>query len=163
MAAGVLNCLPMEISNRTHTVSTTSLTRRLGLFDATMIIVGNVIGIGIFTTSGLVAEALRSPAALLAGWVIGGLLTLCGALTYAELGGMLPHAGGEYVYLRRAYGRFWGFLNGWTYFTVTNPGSIAAMTVGMVAYVQSFLPGIELQGDLFRAQLLGRNFATSSP
>ena len=85
------------------------LERRLGLFDATMIIVGNIIGIGIFTTTGLVADALPNPKMILLVWFLGGLLTLCGALTYAELGAMLPQAGGEYVYLREAYGPFWAF------------------------------------------------------
>ncbi len=116
------------------------LERRLGLFDATMIIVGNIIGIGIFTTTGLVADALPNPKMILLVWVLGGLLTLCGALTYAELGAMLPHAGGEYVYLREAYGPFWGFLSGWTYFFVTNPGSIAAMSLGACAYLKPFRP-----------------------
>lgn len=108
------------------------LERRLGLFDATMIIVGNIIGIGIFTTTGLVADVLPNPKMILFVWILGGLLTLCGALTYAELGAMLPQAGGEYVYLREAYGPFWAFLSGWTYFFVTNPGSIAAMSLGGV-------------------------------
>lgn len=138
------------------------LIRRLGLFDATMLIVGNVIGIGIFTTSGLVAEALSSPASLMLGWLIGGLLTLCGALTYAELGGMLPHAGGEYVYLRQAYGPFWGFLNGWTYFTVTNPGSIAAMAVGLIAYLGAFVPAVTFQNYLLRGEILGQTMGISA-
>jgi APA family basic amino acid/polyamine antiporter len=87
------------------------------------------------------------------GWLIGGLLTVCGALTYAELGAMLPHAGGEYVYLRQAYGHLWGFLSGWTYFSVTNPGSIAAMAVGLIAYLKSFIPWVTLENHLFRMQI----------
>ena len=116
------------------------LERRLGLFDATMIIVGNIIGIGIFTTTGLVADVLPNSKMILFAWILGGLLTLCGALTYAELGAMLPQAGGEYVYLREAYGPFWAFLSGWTYFFVTNPGSIAAMSLGGCAYLRPFWP-----------------------
>ncbi len=116
------------------------LERRLGLFDATMIIVGNIIGIGIFTTTGLVADVLPNSKMILFVWILGGLLTLCGALTYAELGAMLPQAGGEYVYLREAYGPFWAFLSGWTYFFVTNPGSIAAMSLGGCAYLKPFWP-----------------------
>ncbi|MFN8005964.1 MAG: amino acid permease [Terriglobia bacterium] len=118
------------------------LKRSLGLFDATMIIVGNIIGIGIFTTTGLVADALPNPKMILFVWILGGLLTLCGALTYAELGAMLPMAGGEYVYLREAYGPFWAFLSGWTYFFVTNPGSIAAMSLGACAYLKPFWPSL---------------------
>ena len=149
----------MAESNTTQEVS---LTRRLGLFDATMIIVGSVIGVGIFTTSGLAAKALDSPGSLIAGWFIGGLLTLCGALTYAELGAMLPHAGGEYVYLRQAYGRFWGFLNGWTYFTVTNPGSIAAMSVGLIAYLESFFPSVNFKSYLIGGEIFGRALGIST-
>ncbi|ACB77188.1 APC family permease [Opitutus terrae] len=112
------------------------LPRRLGGFDATMLIVGDIIGVGIFTTTGLVADAFPHPVWLLLAWLAGGLLTLCGALTLAELGGALPHAGGEYVYLKHAYGRWVGFLNGWTYLTMTSSGSIAAMAVALT----SFLP-----------------------
>lgn len=120
------------------------LARRLNLFDATMIIVGNIIGVGIFTTTGFIAEALPNPRMILLVWFLGGLLTLCGALTYAELGAALPRAGGEYVYLKEAYGPFWGFLNGWTYFVVSNPGSIAAMSIGVISYLEHFFPVISL-------------------
>lgn len=119
------------------------LDRRLNLFDATMIIVGNIIGIGIFTTTGLIAEALPDPRMIIAVWVIGGLLTFFGALTYSELGAALPHAGGEYVYLREAYGPMLGFLCGWTYFLVINPGSIAAMAIGLIHYLQPFWPAAD--------------------
>ncbi|MEW5979063.1 MAG: amino acid permease [Acidobacteriota bacterium] len=126
------------------------LERRLNLFDATMLIVGNIIGIGIFTTTGFIADALPDPVLILVVWAVGGLLTLCGALSYAELGAALPKAGGEYVYLREAYGPFLGFLNGWTYFLVTNPGSIAAMVVGLIHYLQGLSPAISLETVLFR-------------
>jgi APA family basic amino acid/polyamine antiporter len=105
-----------------------------------MIIVGDIIGVGIFMTPGLIAASLGHPGWIFGVWVVGGLLTLMGALTYAELGGALPRAGGEYVYLREAYGPLFGFLNGWTLFAVTNPGSIAVMAVTLVAYLQTFLP-----------------------
>lgn len=111
------------------------LERKLGSFDATMLIVGDIIGVGIFTTTGLVAEAFPHPGWILLAWVVGGLLTLCGALTIAELGSALPRAGGEYVYLREAYGPLAGFLNGWTYLTVTSSGSIAAMAVALAAFL----------------------------
>jgi APA family basic amino acid/polyamine antiporter len=129
------------------------LERRLGAFDATMIIVGNIIGMGIFTTAGLVAEALPHPQLVMAAWAIGGGLTLCGALTYAELGAALPRAGGEYVYLREAYGPFWGFLNGWTYFLVSNPGSIAVMCVALTAYVESYIPAVSMRNSFFSLPL----------
>lgn len=98
-----------------------------------MLIVGDIIGVGIFTTTGLVADAFPHPVWILAAWLAGGLLTLCGALTMAELGGALPRAGGEYVYLKEAYGPLAGFLNGWTYLTMTSSGSIAAMAVALAA------------------------------
>lgn len=112
-----------------------ALKRRLGCFDATMLIVGDIIGVGIFTTTGLVAEAFPHPGWVLLAWIVGGVLTLCGALTIAELGSSLPRAGGEYVYLKEAYGPLLGFLNGWTYLTVTSSGSIAAMAVALAAFL----------------------------
>jgi APA family basic amino acid/polyamine antiporter len=118
-----------------------------------MIIVGNIIGMGIFTTAGLVAEALPHPQLVMAAWAIGGVLTLCGALTYAELGAALPRAGGEYVYLHEAYGPFWGFLNGWTYFLVSNPGSIAVMCVALTAYVESYIPAVSMRHPSFSLSL----------
>lgn len=142
--------------------STADLERQLGAFDATMIIVGNIIGMGIFTTTGFIAEVLPHPLLMLSVWIVGGLLTLCGALTYAELGAAMPRAGGEYVYLREAYGPLMGFLNGWTYFLVSNPGSIAVMSVALVAYVQSFVPGIPLQSPLFSFDVGGWIFKVTS-
>src|SRR5262245_35957704 len=129
------------------------LERRLNLFDATMIIVGNIIGVGIFTTTGLIADALPNPVLIISVWILGGLLTLCGALTYAELGAALPRAGGEYVFVREAYGPLLGFLNGWTYFSVVNPGSIAALAIGLSFNVQRFLPGMSLSADLLSIHL----------
>jgi len=133
------------------------LQRQLNLFDATMIIVGNIIGIGIFTTTGLIAEALPEAVMIIAVWIIGGLLTLCGALTYAELGAAMPRAGGEYVYLKEAYGPLYGFLNGWTYFFVINPGSIAAMAIGSIFYLERFWPGVSLERNLVRISFLGQS------
>ncbi|PYV44483.1 MAG: amino acid permease [Acidobacteria bacterium] len=138
------------------------LERRLDLFDATMIIVGNIIGIGIFTTTGLIAEALPDAMLIIWVWIIGGLLTLCGALTYAELGAAMPRAGGEYVYLKEAYGPLYGFLNGWTYFFVINPGSIAAMAVGLIFYLERFWPGVSLGTNFIRISLLGQSLALST-
>src|SRR5215467_8801577 len=118
-----------------------------------MIIVGNIIGVGIFTTTGLIADALPNPILIISVWILGGLLTLCGALTYAELGAALPRAGGEYVFVREAYGPLVGFLNGWTYFSVVNPGSIAALAIGLSFNVQRFWPNVSLGSDILRVQL----------
>lgn len=114
------------------------LKRRLNLFDATLLVIGNVIGAGIFTTSGFLANELPHPAFFLAIWVIGGLLTICGALTYAEMAGMFPYAGGDYQFLKAAYGKWAGFLLGWVSFWIINPGSIAALSIALVSYVKGF-------------------------
>jgi len=138
------------------------LERRLNLFDATMIIVGNIIGVGIFTTTGLIADALPNPTVIISVWVLGGALTLCGALTYAELGAALPRAGGEYVFVKEAYGPLFGFLNGWTYFSVGNPGSIAAMAIGLSFNVQRFWPRASLTSDLVKIPFVGQSLRFSA-
>jgi APA family basic amino acid/polyamine antiporter len=82
-----------------------------------MLVVGNTIGVGIFTTSGIVLQQVPSPGWMLIGWILGGLLAIAVALVWAELGAMFPEAGGEYVYLREAFGPFWAFLCGWAAFS----------------------------------------------
>lgn len=118
------------------------LNRRLNLGDALLLIIGNVIGAGIFTTSGFLAGELSHPWLFLGIWLLGGLLTICGALSYAELASMFPLAGGDYQYLKAAYGRWAGFLLGWVLFWVINPGSIAALAIGLVSYLGLFVPGL---------------------
>ena len=112
-----------------------SLPRSLTLFSATMLVVGNVVGAGIFTTASFLAGQVAQPSVFLLVWVVGGLLTLCGTFTYAELGAMFPRAGGDYQYLKEAYGPLAGFLLGWLAFWVISPGSIAALSIGMVGYM----------------------------
>jgi basic amino acid/polyamine antiporter, APA family len=114
------------------------LKRRLNLFDATLLVIGNVVGAGIFTTSGFLAGELPQPLLFIAIWVIGGLLTLCGALTYAEMAGMFPRSGGDYQFLKEAYGPWAGFLLGWVSFWVITPGSIAVLSIAMVGYIKWF-------------------------
>lgn len=116
------------------------LNRQLNLADAILLIVGNVIGAGIFTTSGFLASELPHPWLFLGIWALGGVLTLCGALTYAELAGRYPLAGGDYQYLKAAYGPGAGFLLGWLAFWVINPGSIAAMSIALASYLQGGIP-----------------------
>jgi len=111
----------------------------LGVFSAVMLVVGNTIGVGIFTTSGVVAAAVPSPGWLLVVWVIGGVLALAGALTWAELGATFPHAGGEYVYLREAFGPFWGFLCGWSIFIANFTGSIAVLAIALAGSLAHLL------------------------
>jgi APA family basic amino acid/polyamine antiporter len=116
------------------------LVRQLGLFDSIMMMVGVVIGSGIFLTTGLMASVLPSPLLILLAWLVGGLLTLAGALSFAELGAMMPHAGGHYVYLKEAYGPLSGFLFGWILFWVSMTGSIAAVAVAFAEYFGAFVP-----------------------
>jgi APA family basic amino acid/polyamine antiporter len=129
------------------------LERRLGLFDAAMIMIGIVIGSGIFLTSGIMARDLPSAPLLLAAWIFGGLLTLTGALTYAELGAALPHAGGQYVYLREAYGPAAGFLYGWVLFLVYMTGGIAALALAFSEYLGYFVPSCGPETVLLTARL----------
>jgi len=118
------------------------LVRKLGLFDSTMLVIGIVIGSGIFLTTGIMAKSIPSPLLILLAWCVGGLIALAGALAYAELGAAMPHAGGQYVYLREAYGPLTGFLFGWMMFLVYQTGSIAALAAGFAEYFGYFFPGL---------------------
>src|SRR5690349_17903807 len=100
------------------------LVRGLGMLDATTLIVGSVIGSGIFVAPSIMAGYVQSPGLLLGLWAVGGLMTLCGALAYAELAAAMPRAGGQYVFLSEAFGRIWGFLYGWTLLFAINTGFI---------------------------------------
>jgi len=115
-----------------------SLPRSLTLLSAILLVVGNVVGAGIFVTAGSLASHLGHPAAFVGVWCLGGLLTLAGALTYAELGAMFPRAGGDYQYLKEAYGPLPGFLTGWLSFLVITPGSIAALSGWLVFNIPGF-------------------------
>lgn len=118
----------------------TQLKRALTKFDLTMIAIGGTIGSGIFLTPSLIARHLESPILILAVWVVGGVMALAGSLTFAELAGMMPGAGGVYVYLSRAYGRLFGFLFGWAYLLVVNTGGIAALSIAFATYLGFFVP-----------------------
>jgi APA family basic amino acid/polyamine antiporter len=118
------------------------LPRKLGLFPTTNIVVANMIGAGIFTTSGLLLAGLNNPLLMLALWVIGGVIALCGALSYGELGAAMPGSGGEYHFLSRLYNPLLGFLSGWTSFTVGFSAPIAASAIGSSEYFCRALPGI---------------------
>ncbi len=116
------------------------LERKLGSVDGAAIVVSNVIGGGIFIVPAVVAELAPSPVAMIGVWLAGGVLALAGALSYAELAALRPRAGGEYVYLREAYGPLLGFLTGWTSFVAGFSGAIAASAVGMAAILGRFIP-----------------------
>ena len=132
----------MKTKSNTDKNPQVGLVRQLGLFDSTMVMVGIVIGSGIFLTTGIMAKSIPSAGLILLAWLIGGLLTLAGALTYAELGAAMPEAGGQYVYLREAYGPMSGFLFGWILFLVYTTGGIAALALAFAEYTGYFFPSL---------------------
>src|SRR5689334_2615466 len=119
------------------------LKRALGVWSAAAIVVGTVIGSGIFLVPNTMVKNVGSPGMVFAVWIFGGILTMFGALTYAELAAALPEAGGEYVYLREAYGPFFGFLYGWTQTWVAKAASIATLATGFFYYLANFRPELE--------------------
>jgi APA family basic amino acid/polyamine antiporter len=129
------------------------LVRGLGTWDAALLTIGAVVGTGIFITTGDMAKVLPSAGLILLVWAAGGLLTLAGALTYAELGVLFPRAGGIYHYLREAYGPLWGFLYGWIAFLVIMSGGNAALGVAFGEYLGSFLPFFSTKHVLFSVPL----------
>src|SRR5216110_1659323 len=116
------------------------LVRGLTLRDTTALVVGTIIGTGVFLKTSKMAQAVGSPELVLLAWVAAGFLSLAGALTYAELGAMLPKAGGEYVYLRAAYGDVPAFLFGWMRMVIGSSGSIASFGVAFAAFLSVLLP-----------------------
>ena len=132
----------------------TGLKPRLSLTDATLLVIGSVIGSGIFLTSGIIAKSIPSPEWILFIWFLGAVLSLFGGLTFAELGAMIPEAGGQYVYLREAYGPLAGFIYGWTAFLITQTGGIAALAVGFSEYLSYFIPEFGLDKYLFNPGII---------
>jgi basic amino acid/polyamine antiporter, APA family len=118
----------------------TQLPRQLRLRDALSLVVGTVVGAGIFLVPSIMARHVRSATGILAAWIVAGGLSYFGALAYAELGTMFPATGGQYVFLQKAYGRMAAFLCGWTLFLVVMPGNIAALATGFAMYLDSLLP-----------------------
>lgn len=130
-------CLEEVVTTKTAEVE---LVKGLGLLDATMLIVGSMIGSGIFIVSADTAKVLQSPGLLLLAWLASGLMTVLAALSYGELSAAMPRAGGQYLFLREAYGPLWGFLYGWTLFLVIQTGTIAAVAVAFARYLDVFVP-----------------------
>ena len=139
----------------------TEFARGLGAFDATMVVVGSMIGSGIFLVSAEMSRVLGSPGWLIASWLFTAALTLAAALSYGELAAMMPRAGGQYVYLREAFSPIWGFLYGWTLFLVIQAGTIAAVTVGFSRYLGVWAPGISEESYLIPPAHLTRGYAVS--
>jgi len=129
------------------------LKRQIGLFDSVMLISGDMIGTGIFIGTGVIAEQVPSPGGVLLVWIFGGLLALAGALSCAELSASLPYAGGDYNYIREAYGKLMGFLSGWSSFLVTFSGAIAFLAVILSEYMSFFFPVLGSKNVLFSAAI----------
>src|SRR4030095_697593 len=130
------------IPGASATALDTEFKRGLGLYDSTMVVVGSMIGSGIFIVSADMGRSIGSAGWLLVAWVIAGVLTVVGALSYGELAAMMPRAGGQYVYLREAFSPLWGFLYGWTLLLVIQTGTIAAVAVGFARYVGVLIPWV---------------------
>src|SRR5512141_519205 len=118
------------------------LVKGLGLLSSTTLVIGSMIGSGIFIVSADIARLVDSPALLIAARLLTGFLTMVGALSYGELAAMMPHAGGQYVYLREALGPLWGFLYGWTLFLVIQTGTVAAVGVAFGKFLGIFCPSV---------------------
>jgi len=135
--------------------------RAIGLFDGTMIVVGSMIGSGIFIVAADISRQTGSAGGLLLTWILTGLLTISAALSYGELAAMFPHAGGQYIYLREAYSPLWGFLYGWTLFLVIQTGTIAAVAVGFARYLGVLVPAISPNAWIVHPIALGSKYAIS--
>src|SRR2546425_10388615 len=140
-----------------------SLVRGLSLLDSVLLLAGGIIGSSIFLTAKDIAGPLPNPTLFFLVWVLGGVISLCACVAFAELGSMFPDSGGQYIYLREAYGDLVAFLYGWMLFTVGNGGTIAALSVASAAYTGQVFPIVSQQHIVFsmasvtvtRAHLLG--------
>src|SRR6201994_5006728 len=135
--------------------------RAIGLFDGTMIVVGSMIGSGIFIVASDITRQTGSAGGLILTWIITGLLTIAAALSYGELAALFPRAGGQYIYLREAYSPLWGFLYGWTLFLVIQTGTIAAVAVGFARYFGVLVPSISATAWEIQPIALGSKYAIS--
>src|ERR1700761_5197640 len=151
---------PSAAANR-QSASQPGFVRAIGLFDGTMIVVGSMIGSGIFIVAADITRQTGSPGGLLLTWIITGLLTIAAALSYGELAAMMPKAGGQYVYLREAYSPLWGVLYGWTLFLVIQTGTIAAVAVGFARYLGVLVPHIGPEDWIVRPIDLSSSYAIS--
>jgi basic amino acid/polyamine antiporter, APA family len=142
-------------STRTEVNANAGLVKGLGLIDSTTLVIGSMIGSGIFIVAADISRQVNSPGLMLMTWLITAALTLIAALSYGELAAAMPHAGGQYVYLREAFGPLWGFLYGWTLFLVIQTGTIAAVAVAFSKYTGVFFPWVSARNYLFGSGHLG--------
>src|ERR1051326_6148281 len=147
------------MANRTE--ERAGLQRRLGLVDSTMIVAGSMIGTGIFIVTAEMSREVGSAGWLLGSWMITGLHTIAAALSYGELAAMMPHAGGQYVYLREAWSPIWGFLYGWTLFLVIQTGTVAAVGVAFGRFLGILLPWVAEDNYLVPPIHLSTGYAVS--
>jgi APA family basic amino acid/polyamine antiporter len=147
---------------RENNKSEPHLMRKLNLLDSTFLVIGAIVGSGIFMTTGFIAEYLPSPGLILIVWLVGGFFALSGALAFAELGAMFPKAGGQYIYLREAYGLGAGFLYGWGFFWVIECGGIATLAVGFAEFFGYFVPGLSTETYLLDWNIAGLHYTLSA-
>jgi APA family basic amino acid/polyamine antiporter len=138
------------------------LLRKMNVLDSVFLVIGSIVGSGIFMTTGFIAEYLPSPGLILIVWLVGGFIALSGALSFAELGAMFPRSGGQFIYLREAYGPLAGFLYGWAFFWVIECGSIAALAVGFAEYLGYFFPVLATNSYVFKLSIFNLHYTLSA-
>jgi len=138
------------------------LLRKMNLLDTTFLVIGAIVGSGIFMTTGFIAEYLPSPGMILLIWLVGGFIALSGALAFAELGAMFPTSGGQYVYLKEAFGHWAGFLYGWGFFWVIECGGVATLAVGFAEYFGYFVPQLSTKVILLNLSFAGHDYTMSA-
>ncbi|HYW45216.1 MAG TPA: amino acid permease [Bryobacteraceae bacterium] len=142
-------------TTRQDGVAGQGLVKGLGLIDSTTLVMGSMIGSGVFIVAADISRQVQSPGLMIMTWLVTAALTLIAALSYGELAAAMPHAGGQYVYLREAFGPLWGFLYGWTLFLVIQTGTIAAVAVAFAKYTGVFVPWISAQNYLVGSGKIG--------
>src|ERR1700727_39563 len=145
----------------TRSGSQPGFVRAIGLFDGTMIVVGSMIGSGIFIVASDITRQTGSAGGLLLTWIVTGLLTVAAALSYGELAALFPHAGGQYVYLREAYSPLWGFLYGWTLFLIIQTGTVAAVAIGFARFLGVLWPADSESRYLIEPMHISSGYAIS--
>ena len=144
----------MQESHTTANPQPADLVKGLGLFDSTTLVMGSMIGSGVFIVAADVSRQVRSPGLFFLTWVISGVMTIIAAVSYGELAGMMPRAGGQYVYLREAFGPLFGFLYGWTLFLVIQTGTVAAVAVAFGKFLGVFVPWVSAKTILLNVGTL---------
>lgn len=138
-------------------VKAPALVKGLGLLDATTLVMGSMIGSGVFIVAADISRQVQSPGLMMMTWVITAVLTIIAALSYGELSAAMPQAGGQYIYLREAFGPLYGFLYGWTFFTVIQTGTIAAVAVAFAKFLGVFVPAVSTSNWIFKIGPVGLN------